>query len=66
MRFSSPISVCGRGTSLYGRPNVDLDIIRKYFPDLPLIGFFTYAEIGPTSYGQCLHNYTGVLTLVGD
>jgi len=45
---------------------IDLDIIRRYFPDLPIIGFFTYAEIGPTAEGQCLHNYTGVLTLVGE
>jgi len=65
-RFGMYFNCCGRGTSLYGHPNVDLDIIRSYFGDLPLIGFFTYAEIGPTSAGQCLHNYTGVLTLVGE
>jgi small ligand-binding sensory domain FIST len=65
-QFGVYFNCCGRGTSLYGHPNVDLDIIRRYFPDLPIIGFFTYAEIGPTAEGQCLHNYTGVLTLVGE
>jgi small ligand-binding sensory domain FIST len=45
---------------------VDLDIIRARFKDLPLIGFFTYAEIGPAADGRCLHNYTGVLTLVSE
>jgi len=65
-RFAVYFNCCGRGASLYGRPNVDLDIIRARFKDLPLIGFFTYAEIGPGADGQCLHNYTGVLALVGD
>jgi small ligand-binding sensory domain FIST len=65
-KFGVYFNCCGRGTSLYGRPNVDLDIIRRHFSDLPVIGFFTYAEIGPTAEGSCLHNHTGVLTLVGD
>lgn len=64
--FALYFNCCGRGTSLYGRPNVDLDIIRRHFQDVPIIGFFTYAEIGPSGEGSCLHNYTGVLTLVGE
>lgn len=64
--FGVYFNCCGRGTSLYGRPNVDLNIIRDEFRDLPVIGFFTYAEIGPTPDGSCLHNYTGVLTLIGE
>jgi small ligand-binding sensory domain FIST len=51
---------------LYGHRNVDVDIIRREFRDLPLIGFFSYAEIGPSADGCCLHNYTGVLTLIGE
>lgn len=64
--FAIYFNCCGRGTSLYGHPNVDIEIIRRHFDDVPIIGFFTYAEIGPASEGSCLHNYTGVLTLVGE
>jgi small ligand-binding sensory domain FIST len=60
------VNCCGRGTSLYGRPNVDRDIIRGAFGDLPLIGFFSYAEIGPAGDHACLHNFAGVLTLIGE
>jgi small ligand-binding sensory domain FIST len=65
-RFGMYFNCCGRGTALYGQANVDLDIIRQEFGDLPIIGFFTYAEIGPTGDGPCLHNYAGVLTLIGE
>ncbi len=64
--FGVYFNCCGRGTALYGQANVDLEIIRREFADLPVIGFFTYAEIGPTTDGACLHNYTGVLTLIGE
>lgn len=64
--FGLYVNCCGRGTSLYGHRNVDVDIIRREFRDLPLIGFFSYAEIGPSADGCCLHNYTGVLTLIGE
>lgn len=64
--FGVYFNCCGRGTALYGHANVDLEIIRRQFGDLPVIGFFTYAEIGPTADGSCLHNYTGVLTLIGE
>jgi small ligand-binding sensory domain FIST len=64
--FGLYVNCCGRGTSLYGRPNVDRDIIRNEFGDLPLIGFFSYAEIGPAGDGSCLHNYAGVLSLIGE
>jgi small ligand-binding sensory domain FIST len=64
--FGVYFNCCGRGTALYGQANVDLEIIRREFGDLPVIGFFTYAEIGPTADGSCLHNYAGVLTLIGE
>lgn len=41
---------CARGQSLYGRPNVDLDALREFYPDLPLIGMFGFAEIGPIAW----------------
>jgi small ligand-binding sensory domain FIST len=64
--FGLYVNCCGRGTSLYGQPNVDVEIIRRGFDGVPLIGFFSYAEIGPSADGSCLHNYTGVLTLIGE
>jgi len=57
---------CGRGTSLYGEKNVDVMILRQAFPDLPLIGFFTYAELAPIQNTNLFHNYTGVLTLISE
>lgn len=57
---------CGRGTSLYGEKDVDVTILRRAFPDLPLIGFFTYAELAPIQATNLYHNYTGVLTLISE
>lgn len=57
---------CGRGSSLYRLPDIDSAYINLYFRSLPLIGFFTYAEIAPTGGQTLLHQYTGVLVLLGD
>lgn len=57
---------CGRGTSLYGEKDVDVTILRRAFPNLPLIGFFTYAELAPIQSTNLYHNYTGVLTLISE
>src|ERR1700693_4578139 len=66
-RFGIYINCCGRGNSLYGKRNVDTGLIRKYFGELPLIGFFSYAEMASTPCGDTLwHNYSGVLTIFGE
>ena len=57
---------CGRGRSLYGSTGVDHAIIKKYFGDIPLIGFFTYSEIAPIHGITRFHNYSGVLVLIGE
>jgi small ligand-binding sensory domain FIST len=57
---------CGRGTSLYGEKDVDVTFLRRAFPDLPLIGFFSYAELAPLHGINLFHNYTGVLTLISE
>jgi len=57
---------CGRGISLYGEKDVDVAILRRAFPDLPLIGFFTYAELAPVHNTNHFHNYTGALTLISE
>lgn len=62
--FAIYFDCCGRGSSLYGKTGVDLALFKRHFGEVPLIGFFTYAEIAPIQKRNYLHNYTGVLTLI--
>ncbi|MEW6325248.1 MAG: FIST N-terminal domain-containing protein [Nitrospirota bacterium] len=62
--FGLYFDCCGRGSSLYGESGTDLSLIKKYLGEIPLLGFFTYAEIAPLGQLTQLHNYTGVLALV--
>lgn len=64
--FGFYFNACGRGQSLYNRPNVDTRMIHEVFPQIPIIGFFTFGEIGPVQGMNMLHNYSGVLTLIGE
>lgn len=65
-RFGLYFNCCGRGSGLYGEPDADLKTIREHLGAFPLLGFFTFAEIAPIGGAPYLHNYTGVLLLVGD
>lgn len=65
-RFGLYFNCCGRGSALYGRSGVDLALIRQEFGSIPLLGFFTYAELAPVQGINLLHNYTGVLVLVSE
>jgi small ligand-binding sensory domain FIST len=56
----------GRGAGLYGEPGVDASIIREQLGDVPLAGFFGNGELAPFLGTNLLHNYTGVLLLVGE
>jgi small ligand-binding sensory domain FIST len=49
-----------RGEGLYGKPNVDSQLFRRYFNNIPLTGFFCNGEIGPVGGSTFLHNYTSV------
>jgi small ligand-binding sensory domain FIST len=60
--FGFYFNSCTRGKNLYGKPNVDTGLIRSYFPDTPLIGFFSYGEIAPVDFVNHLHHHAGVLT----
>jgi len=64
--FALYFDCCGRGTSLYGKTGVDLALFKRHLGDIPLIGFFTYAEIAPIQKINYLHNYTGVLALISN
>lgn len=50
----------GRGEGLYGRPNFDSELFRRYLDDIPLGGFFCGGEIGPVGGSTFLHGYTSV------
>jgi small ligand-binding sensory domain FIST len=65
-KFGIYINCCGRGTSLYGKKNIDTALIRKYFGEMPVIGFFSYAEIAPAKCGPQWHNYSGVLAVFSE
>ncbi|MDP3921613.1 MAG: FIST N-terminal domain-containing protein [Candidatus Omnitrophota bacterium] len=62
--FGFYFNFCTRGQTLYGEANQDISMIRKFFPDVPIIGFFTYGELAPLDYVNHLHHYSGVLSLV--
>jgi small ligand-binding sensory domain FIST len=64
--FAMYFDCCGRGRSLYGKSGVDLSIIKKYFGEIPLIGFFTYSEIAPIYGVPQFHNYSGILALISE
>ncbi|MCM8775613.1 MAG: FIST C-terminal domain-containing protein [Candidatus Omnitrophica bacterium] len=63
-RFGFYFNSCARGRSLYGEPNVDIHMIRQFFPQVPLLGFFTYGEFAPLDHVNHLHHYSAVLTLI--
>ncbi|WP_445635072.1 FIST signal transduction protein [Nostoc sp. DSM 114161] len=50
----------GRGEGLYGKPNFDSELFRRYIKDIPVGGFFCGGEIGPVGGRTFLHAYTSV------
>lgn len=64
--FALYFNCLGRGRGLYGLPDLDTAYIRQYLGDIPLIGFFTGCEIAPIHSQHSLHQYSGVLVLVGE
>lgn len=53
----------GRGEQLYDEPNVDSGLFQRYFPSIPLSGFFCQGEIGPVGGNTFLHGYTSVFAI---
>ncbi|BAY64780.1 hypothetical protein NIES22_48800 [Calothrix brevissima NIES-22] len=53
-------SCVGRGEGLYGKPNFDSELFRRYIKDIPVGGFFCNGEIGPVGGSTFLHGYTSV------
>ena len=53
-------SCLGRGEQLYGKPDFDSKLFRRYLKTIPLSGFFCNGEIGPVGGSTFLHGYTSV------
>lgn len=64
--FALYFNCLGRGRGLYGLPDLDTAYIKQYLGDIPLIGFFSGCEIAPIHQQHSLHQYSGVLVLVGE
>ncbi len=56
-------SCLGRGEGLYGVPNFDSTLFRRFFPDLPIGGFFCNGEIGQVGGRTFLHGYTSAFAI---
>ncbi|MGF1482523.1 MAG: FIST C-terminal domain-containing protein [Cyanophyceae cyanobacterium] len=56
-------SCLGRGKALYGRPNFDSEMFRRYLDNIPLGGFFCSGEIGPVGGRTFLHGYTSAFAI---
>ena len=56
-------SCLGRGVQLYGRPDHDSAMFRRFVGDIPLGGFFGNGEIGPVHGITQLHGYTSAFAV---
>ena len=64
--FGLYFNCLGRGRGLYGLPDLDTAYIKQYLGDIPFIGFFSGCEIAPIRQEHSLHQYSGVLVLIGE
>jgi small ligand-binding sensory domain FIST len=53
----------GRGSHLFQKPNHDAEMIARFFPGLPVSGFFANGEIGPVGETNFAHGYTASLAI---
>jgi len=61
--FGLYIDCAGRGSSLHGEKDVDVELIRARWPGLPFAGIKSAFEIGPGRRGATTHLYSGVFAL---
>ena len=64
--FGLYFNCLGRGSGLYGFSDLDTSYIKQYLGEIPIIGFFSGCEIAPIRQRAALHQYSGVLVLVGE
>ncbi|NOY53332.1 MAG: hypothetical protein GXP58_06880 [Deltaproteobacteria bacterium] len=65
-RFGLYINSRQRGGRFYSSKNIDIEIIRKHFGEIPLIGFSSDGEFAPIKGINNFHNHAGVLLLISD
>jgi small ligand-binding sensory domain FIST len=65
-KFGLYFNCLARGRSLYDEDGTDTAMIGETLPDVPIIGFFSNAEIGPLRGVNQLFTYTGILLLVAE
>ncbi len=59
------VNCVGRGRGFYGVEGIDTAYIARRLRGLPVAGFFSGAEFAPGSGTVLVHQYTGVLTMLG-
>jgi small ligand-binding sensory domain FIST len=64
--FGIYVNCAGRGASLYGISDHDVSFIKRTLGDVPLLGFFSAAEIAPLAERPVIQMFSGVLALVAD
>lgn len=62
-RFGLYVNCAGRGSALYGNPDVDTKLLRARFRDLPLVGLQTAFELAPFEGRLSVQLYSGVFAL---
>ena len=59
------VNCVGRGRAFHGVPGLDTAYLRQHVGPLPIAGYFSGGEFAPGGSAPRLHQYTGVLTLLG-
>ena len=59
------VNCVGRGRGFYGMPGLDSAYIHRHLGSVPVAGFFSGAEFAPGAGAATLHQYTGVLAMLG-
>lgn len=59
------VNCVGRGRGFYGVAGLDTAYIQQHLGGLPVAGFFSGAEIAPGGSVSQIHQYTGVLAMLG-
>ena len=59
------VNCVGRGRMFHGVPGLDTAYLRQHVGAMPIAGYFSGGEFAPGGGVPRLHQYTGVLTLLG-
>jgi small ligand-binding sensory domain FIST len=59
------VNCVGRGRAFHGVPGLDTAYLRQHVGPIPIAGYFSGGEFAPGGGAPRVHQYTGVLTLLG-